>query len=162
MDDYTWQKTLQKRRSKHYRQTLLLFLLLGTIIAAAVWYFGIYIRTPEYALRQTMNALENNDAVAFQHIGDTVGFFIKDSPGDLPAVMAAAAGGLDELEIMPGDPAGFWLIGINFNQSGIVRPVTGVPLQQMYNRQECSTSVSNTLLWVLSYAFPGGKANDIR
>ena len=85
------------------------------------------------------------DAVAFQHIGDAVGFFIKDSPGDLPAVMAAAAGGLDELEIMPGDPAGFRLIGINFNQSGIVRPVTGVPLQQMYNRQECSTSVSNTL-----------------
>ena len=66
MDDYTWQKTLQKRRSRRYRQTLLLFLLLGTIIAAAVWYFGIYIRTPEYALRQTMNALENNDAVAFQ------------------------------------------------------------------------------------------------
>ncbi|MBQ7477656.1 MAG: hypothetical protein IJT01_01965 [Selenomonadaceae bacterium] len=66
MDDYTWQKTLQKRRSSRHRQSFFLFLLLGAIIASAIWYFGIYTRTPEYALQQAMNAIKNNDAASFQ------------------------------------------------------------------------------------------------
>ncbi len=66
MDDYTWQKTLQHRRSNRRRQTLLLFLMLGAITASVVWYFGIYIRTPEYSLQQTMTAIKNGDTASLQ------------------------------------------------------------------------------------------------
>ena len=66
MDDYTWQKTLQKRRSTRHRQSFFLFLMLGSIVASLIWYFGIYTRTPEYALEQAINAIRNNDAASFQ------------------------------------------------------------------------------------------------
>lgn len=66
MDDYTWQKTLQSRRSKRHRQTLLLFLMLGAILASAVWYFCIYIRTPEYSLQQAVAAIGRSDASSLQ------------------------------------------------------------------------------------------------
>lgn len=66
MDDYTWQRTLKKRRRKRHRQSFFLFLLLGSLIASVLWYFGVYTRTPEYALQQAMNAVKTNDAASFQ------------------------------------------------------------------------------------------------
>ena len=65
MDDYTWQKTLQQRRSKRHRQTLLLFLLLGAALASIIWYFGIYSRTPEFALKRAMESMKNRDVAVF-------------------------------------------------------------------------------------------------
>lgn len=65
MDDYTWQRLIEKRRSSHRWQGRLL-LLLAVIIGVSVWYFAIYTRTPEYALKHAQQAIADQDEAALQ------------------------------------------------------------------------------------------------
>lgn len=61
MDDITWKKKLRQRRTRIIRRLFLFFLLICAAAVAAFWYFFIYVRTPEYALKQLSTAIENRD-----------------------------------------------------------------------------------------------------
>lgn len=67
MDDYTWQQRLRARRTREHRRLYFGFLLVASLIGAAVWYFFFYIRTPEYALEQIQEAIETQDSEKFNH-----------------------------------------------------------------------------------------------
>lgn len=66
MDDYTWQKMLRQRRVRQRRHLYLLILLLAACIGTAIWYGFFYTRTPEYALKQLSQALDQHDSARFQ------------------------------------------------------------------------------------------------
>lgn len=66
MDDYTWQQKLQERRSKSTRWQLLLFIVTAISLGSAIWYFGFYSRTPEYALEQAQLAWQEKDGEKFK------------------------------------------------------------------------------------------------
>lgn len=66
MDDYTWQLRLRQRQIRQRRQLFGAFLLAALIIGCAVWYFFIYIRTPEYAIKQINYAIEHQDSALFK------------------------------------------------------------------------------------------------
>lgn len=61
MDDITWKKKLRQRRTRIIRRLFMLFMLICAAGVAAFWYFFIYIRTPEYALKQLSTAIEQRD-----------------------------------------------------------------------------------------------------
>lgn len=53
MDDYTWEKTIQRRRIRRRRQALLILVLLILALGAFFgWHSYAEKRTPEYALEQ--------------------------------------------------------------------------------------------------------------
>lgn len=60
MDDYTWQKKIRERNFRYRRSLLSLILLIffALGLGTGMWYFLIYIRTPEYALQQLQSAIE--------------------------------------------------------------------------------------------------------
>ena len=67
MDDYTWQKKIRERKFRYRRSLLSLILLIifALGLGTGMWYFFIYIRTPEYALKQLQSAIEKKDSAAF-------------------------------------------------------------------------------------------------
>ena len=67
MDDYKWQERLQQRRKRFKRQNFVLLFVLATVVGTVIWYFGFFIRTPEYALRQAQEAWQKQDAETFKH-----------------------------------------------------------------------------------------------
>lgn len=66
MDDYTWQLKLRQRQIRQRRQLFGAFLLAALAIGCAIWYFFIYIRTPEYAIKQINYAIEHQDSELFK------------------------------------------------------------------------------------------------
>lgn len=66
MDDYTWHKKIQGRRRRRRRDLFLLVLACACALGTAFWYFRIYQRTPEYALKEAIAAAEAHDAARFQ------------------------------------------------------------------------------------------------
>ena len=66
MDDYTWQRKIQGRRRRRRRDVFLLFLVLACALGTLFWYFRIYQRTPEYALKEAVAAAAEHDAERFQ------------------------------------------------------------------------------------------------
>ena len=73
------------------------------------------------------------DIVAAQHIGNPVGFLVKNRPGHFPAVVRLFHAGLHQFEFVPGNPAGFRLIRVDFHQGHVVRPFPGISFQQVNN-----------------------------
>ena len=67
MDDYTWQKHLQKRRRSKGRLVFVVLLLLAAAIGTAIWYFAFFLRTPEYALTSAQEAWARQDTETFKH-----------------------------------------------------------------------------------------------
>ena len=68
MDDYTWEKTIQRRRIRRRRQALLILVLLILALGAFFgWHSYAEKRTPEYALEQAAIAVQKKDADSFRH-----------------------------------------------------------------------------------------------
>ena len=59
--------------------------------------------------------LSSADAPTQEHIGNPVGFLVKDGPSDLPAV-GDGGGGLDQLVLLPGDPLFLLDLGVDLYQ----------------------------------------------
>lgn len=68
MDDYTWKKTIRRRRIHRNRQVFgLVVILIIAAIAGTAWYFYNQRHSPEYALKEIQIAIEKHDADAFRH-----------------------------------------------------------------------------------------------
>lgn len=65
-----------------------------------------------------------------QQIGHAVGFFIKDTPGDLPAVIGRPHR-LDQLKFSPGDPAGFRHLRVDLHKTYVVSVELCVSFQEL-------------------------------
>ena len=65
MDDYTWRRRLNERRRRREREQLV-FLFLLSIFAAVFFYFAVYTKTPEYAMREMVTAFKAGDANTFR------------------------------------------------------------------------------------------------
>lgn len=65
MDDYTWRLKLHERKNRERRSLLFIFIIIAAILGSLVWYFFIYVRTPEYALKNVQQAIEANDSELF-------------------------------------------------------------------------------------------------
>ena len=95
--------------------------------------------------RKPVNAVHHQDGnlfaladpVAPEHVCHPVCFFIKNRPGDFPAVVFLFCTGLHQFKIMPGYPAGLRLIGVDLHQCRIIRPFPGIPFQQFNNGHKC-------------------------
>lgn len=66
MDDYTWKKRLQQRRARNRRERMLVLLILIFSLGILLWYFAFYARTPEYAVKQLEQALQEKDIETFR------------------------------------------------------------------------------------------------
>ena len=66
MDDYTWKKKMQERRTRVKRERFLVLLLLVLSVGALLWYFALYAHTPEYAAKKMEQALKEKDLQTFQ------------------------------------------------------------------------------------------------
>lgn len=65
MDDYTWHAMIQRRRAGRRREIFFFALTVAALIGTAIWYFGFYTKTPEYALKEAVAAVESRDAEKF-------------------------------------------------------------------------------------------------
>lgn len=65
MDEDEWRKMLKRRNQKSQLAFLALFLIAACLFSTGIWYFFFYTRSPEYALRQTIHAVEAQDREAF-------------------------------------------------------------------------------------------------
>ncbi len=66
MDDYTWRKRLEARRRRRQQERLFALALLVMILTAAFLYFSVYTKTPEYAMREMVEAYRSGDAETFR------------------------------------------------------------------------------------------------
>ena len=66
MDDYTWRKRLEARRRRRQRERLFVSALLVMILTAVFLYFSVYTKTPEYAMREMVEAYRAGDADTFR------------------------------------------------------------------------------------------------
>ena len=66
MDDYTWRRRLAARRRRRRNERLFIMFLIVTILTGAFLYFAVYIKTPEYAMREMIEAYRAGDAVTFR------------------------------------------------------------------------------------------------
>ena len=69
MDDYTWRLHLRARKISSYNRTLtmLVIVFFALAIGSVLWYFFIHARSPEYALAEIQEAVEEHDAEKFEH-----------------------------------------------------------------------------------------------
>lgn len=66
MDDYTWRKRLEARRRRRRQERLFALALLVMILTAVFLYFSVYTKTPEYAMREMVEAYRSGDAETFR------------------------------------------------------------------------------------------------
>ena len=66
MDDYTWRIKMHQRRRRVRRERFAVLMLVVLSICGAIWYFGLYARTPEYAAKKLEQALEEKDIETFR------------------------------------------------------------------------------------------------
>lgn len=66
MDDYTWRKRLEARRRRRQQERLFALALLVMIFTAVFLYFSVYTKTPEYAMREMVEAYRSGDAETFR------------------------------------------------------------------------------------------------
>lgn len=66
MDDYTWRRRLNERRRRRERERLFLVCVLLLIFGGIFFYFAIYTKTPEYAMREMITAYKAGDANTFR------------------------------------------------------------------------------------------------
>ena len=66
MDDYTWRRRLNERRRRRERERLFALFILLMIFGSIFFYFSVYTKTPEYAMREMVTAFKAGDANAFR------------------------------------------------------------------------------------------------
>ena len=66
MDDYTWRMKLAARRRRRRRERLIALGVLLAIIFGAFLYFSVFTKTPEYAMREMVEAYKSGDAKTFR------------------------------------------------------------------------------------------------
>ena len=66
MDDYTWRRRLNERRRRRERERLFLLCVILLIFGGIFFYFAIYTKTPEYAMREMITAYKAGDANTFR------------------------------------------------------------------------------------------------
>ena len=66
MDDYTWRKRLAQRRRRRRRERLFVLALFIMALIGAFLYFSVYTKTPEYAMREMVEAYRAGDAKTFR------------------------------------------------------------------------------------------------
>ncbi len=66
MDDYTWRKRLEARRRRRQQERLFVLALLVMVLTAVFLYFSVYTKTPEYAMREMVEAYRSRDAETFR------------------------------------------------------------------------------------------------
>lgn len=77
MDDYTWRKRLEERRRRRRRERLFALALLVMALIAAFLYFSVYTKTPEYAMREMVEAYRSGDANTFRRHVDLDSITLK-------------------------------------------------------------------------------------
>jgi len=77
MDDYTWRKRLADRRRRRRRERLFALSLLVMALTAAFLYFSVYTKTPEYAMREMVEAYRSGDANTFRRHVDLDSITLK-------------------------------------------------------------------------------------
>ena len=70
MDDYTWRQMVMQRRNRRQREIFFFALAFAAIVGFSIWYWAFYVRTPEYALFNAIEAANQNDAERFQKFVD--------------------------------------------------------------------------------------------
>ena len=66
MDDYTWRKRLEQRRRRRKRERMFVMGIFLSAIFGVFLYFSVYIKTPEYAMREMVTAYRENDMQTFR------------------------------------------------------------------------------------------------
>ncbi len=66
MDDYTWQAMIQRRKARRRQMLIAIPLLFACALGALIWYFGIWRRSPDFAVEAAVAAAKNHDEAAFQ------------------------------------------------------------------------------------------------
>ena len=66
MDDYTWRKRLEQRRRRRKRERMFVMGIFLSAIFGVFLYFSVYIKTPEYAMREMVTAYRENDMQIFR------------------------------------------------------------------------------------------------
>ena len=66
MDDYTWRKRLEARRKRRQRERLFVLGVFFLILCGIFFYFSVYTKTPEYAMREMFEAYKTGDMKTFR------------------------------------------------------------------------------------------------
>lgn len=66
MDDYTWRMKLAARRRRRQRERLFALGVVAAMICGVFFYFSVYTKTPEYAMREMVEAYKSGDANTFR------------------------------------------------------------------------------------------------
>lgn len=66
MDDYTWRRRLNERRRRREREKLFVAIFFLLIFGGIFLYFSVYTKTPEYAMREMVEAFRAGDAQTFR------------------------------------------------------------------------------------------------
>ena len=66
MDDYTWRMKLAARRRQRQRERIFALGMLLIMLCGAFFYFSVYTKTPEYAMREMVTAYKAGDAKTFR------------------------------------------------------------------------------------------------
>lgn len=77
MDDYTWRKRLEARRRRRKRERMFVLILFVLILFGTFIYNAIYTKTPEYAMREMVDAYKAGDAETFRRHVDLDSITLK-------------------------------------------------------------------------------------
>ena len=66
MDDYTWRRRLNERRKRRERERLFVIIFFLALFGGIFFYFSVYTKTPEYAMREMVEAFKAGDANTFR------------------------------------------------------------------------------------------------
>lgn len=77
MDDYTWRKRLEARRRRRQRERLFVLCVLFIFLCGAFLYQAVYTKTPEYAMREMVEAYRAGDVETFRRHVDLNSITLK-------------------------------------------------------------------------------------
>ncbi len=77
MDDYTWRKRLESRRRRRQRERMFLTFVFVVALSGIFLYFTVYIKTPEYAVREMVSAYRSGDVENFRRHVDLNSITLK-------------------------------------------------------------------------------------
>ena len=86
MDDYTWRRRLTERRKRRERERLFTIIFFLLVFGGLFFYFSVYTKTPEYAMREMVETFRAGDANTFRRHVDLNSITLKaydDLTGDL-------------------------------------------------------------------------------
>ena len=77
MDDYTWKTRLAARRRSRQRERMIALFLFASILTGIFLYSAVYTKTPEYAMREMVDAYLSEDAATFRRHVDLNSITLK-------------------------------------------------------------------------------------